>query len=699
MSHVNSADDVEVDRVRFRRLLAANPNYFGTAPEIGFDAVSPKQGDSSYEGLSCVGYSTERDRLEATVEIRRPFGYSGGLCANGSFEHVRFYVSYDGGASWDDAGMVSTKVHDLPAAEDCRGDRVHPLSYVVGLDYRPRRRWCFWPVLPLVKAILSWEIMPPAGQPDWSPIWGDRRSCHVQVRPRPFFLFDIADRLPKKLLLEIPEHVLHNVPHPYPDPDPGPFPDAPWPALVEAYRAADIPDHRFALPHLLAAADSPRLTGESLVAPALAAKELGIDLSKLNEILYDPQGDVSFEELGCVGLDNNTDQLVATFRIKRPSGYSGGPCFDGSTEYVAFWADFGRDCTLTYLGTAQVQAHDFEKLPDGGLCYAAVLPVDLGKFRRDCKTPVFGRVRAVLSWAAPPSTTDADALPVWGNRVDAHVQLRPGRHYDGTARFSEVGGVDADQVNIASGLTSPGAALAVNGLPLPDDCPFAGRVSLRGPLDPALAGTPYRILVRNIASGGPLTELTSPFLANPVNGPSYWVTPGSGGWSPWPTWSANTGGVLGFFSPGGNDQWEIQLELSGPPGVVDVRTVQMDNLVRNTIDPGDSVNAGDLELFTGGACRVPRGPLNGRFVAMDRHFDSWGISVHGGPGGPVIWSIQQVGIPTGTPTSLGGEPFILDLSKLEPCGYVVRLTITDRAVVDSARSGNHTFIERGLCLE
>lgn len=694
----NGIDEVEVHRSRFRRLLATNPNYFGTAPEIGFEAVFPKLADSSYEGLTCVAYSPERDRLEATIDIRRSSGYSGGLCDRGSFEHVRFYVSYDEGGTWEDAGMASTKVHDLPPAEDCQGFPVHPVSYVVGLDYRPRRSWCVRPVLPLIRAILSWEVMPPAAQPDWTPIWGEVHACHGRIRPRPFFLSDVADRLSKDVLHDIPAYVLQQVPHPHPDPDPGPLAELPLSAMVKSYRAADVPDHRFAMPHLLAAADAPRLTGESLLAPATTAKELGVDLGKLSDIWGDPQGDTSFEELECAGLDNNTDQLVATFRIKRPSGYSGGPCYRGSVEYVAFWADFGRDCTLTYLGTAEVRVHDFTKLPRGGICYAAVLPVDLGAFRRDCGTPVFGRVRAVLSWATPPSTTDPNELPVWGNRVDTHVQLRPGRPYTGTARFSEVGGVDADQIDVATGLTSPGAALAVNGSPLPADCPFAGLVTLHGPLDPALAGQSYRVLVRNVTSGGPLTELTSPFLVNPVSGPSVWVTPGAGGWSPWPTWWANTDGVLGYFNPGGEDQWEIRLELAGS-GVVDVRTVQADNLVRDDIVPGDSANAGDLQLFTGGACRLPRGPLSGRFVARDRHFHSWGISVHGGPGGPVNWSMQSVGIGTGTETSLAGEPFTLDLSRLEACGYTVQLTITDRAVVNSAWFGHYTTIERGLCLE
>ena len=66
------------------------------------------------------------------------------------------------------------------------------------------------------------------------------------------------------------------------------------------------------------------------------------------------------------------------------------------------------------------------------------------------------------------------------------MQLRPGRPYDGTARFTIVGGVASASVDAGTGMTLPGAVLAVNGYPLPDDCPFAGVVTLHGPLDPAL---------------------------------------------------------------------------------------------------------------------------------------------------------------------------------------------------------------------
>jgi hypothetical protein len=61
--------------------------------------------------------------------------------------------------------------------------------------------------------------------------------------------------------------------------------------------------------------------------------------------------------------------------------------------------------------------------------------------------------------------------------------------------------------------------------------------------------------------------------------------------------------------------------------------------------------------------------------------------------------MQSVGISTATQTTLAGEPFTLDLSKLAACGYTVRLTITDRAVVNSAWFGHDTWIERGVCLD
>jgi hypothetical protein len=355
---------------------------------------------------------------------------------------------------------------------------------------------------------------------------------------------------------------------------------------------------------------------------------------------------------------------------------------------VAFWADWDDDCRYTYLGTVPVTVHDY-RLPDGGLCYAAILPVDLGAHRRSCERPVLPRVRAVLSWATPPSTVDPDAVPYWGNRLDRHVQVAPGRPYDGTAHFTIVGGVAADDVDLVTGLTRPGAKLGPATVPLnPPDRPFAGLVVLQGPLDPSLVGHQYRIRGTNADAGGSVL-LTSPFTVVTSGGTATTVTPDPvNGWAPWPTWINNTTGLLGVHAPGGDDRWDYTLELDTAGAVVDLARVQMDNTVRDQVLPTDTVNAGDLSLTTLGACRQPRGPLSGRFVARDRHFESWSIGVLGGPGGPVPPTPLTVGISQTTQTPLSGTPFTLDLSALAPCGYVVRLTIVDRAIVDSVTTGH-----------
>ena len=41
------------ERSQFRSLLAANPNYFGSLPELGFPVELVKQGDTAFEALSC----------------------------------------------------------------------------------------------------------------------------------------------------------------------------------------------------------------------------------------------------------------------------------------------------------------------------------------------------------------------------------------------------------------------------------------------------------------------------------------------------------------------------------------------------------------------------------------------------------------------------------------------------------------------
>jgi len=686
----------ELARKSFRLLMASNPNYFGSFPDLGFAVQEAKAGDKSYEEVDCVSYSPGGDRVEATIRVKRSFGYSGDLCTPGSLEHVRFYVSY--GSGWDDVGVAVVNVHDLPVGSDCSGKPTHPLSYVCGVPLLAKRDFCGRPVLPLVRAILSWNFEPPAGQPDWQPVWGNVDECRMQIAPRRFILQDIVAELPKKILDVVPQTVLDEPPAP--DPDPEPLQPLSLPAMAEQYKNEKVPAHRFAFEMLTAAAASPVAAFPSLETVALSAQAAGIDLAGVLQELDKTSGDTSYEELECLGLDEglNGGSLVASFKVKLSSGYSGPPCSAGSTEYVAFWADWEDDCKLDYLGTVKVNVHDYKRIGDG-LCYAAVLPVDLGALRQGCKTPVLRRVRAVLSWNTPPSTTNPDAVPVWGNHIDRHVQIKPGVPHDGKARFTIVGGVAAAMVDISTGLTKPGAIVGLTHA-LPDHCPFAGQVDLFGPNDPALVGHQYRIRATKV--GGGSQYLTSPFTAVTYLSIPVTVTPDPiTGWTPWPTWMTNTQGALGFLAPGGDAKWVFVLELDTAFNDVATATVQMDNTIKNEALLTDTTNAGDLKLTTAAKCKIPHGPVGGTFVARDLHFHEWSISVIGGPGGPIPPIPLTVGIGSGSETPFGGTPFILDFSDpmIGSCGYVVRLTIYDRAVVDSGPHRHYNVVDRGICLE
>lgn len=302
-----------------------------------------------------------------------------------------------------------------------------------------------------------------------------------------------------------------------------------------------------------------------------AWKQLGIDLSTSVGVVPAGAGDVTYEQLDCLGLDNNTDTLVGTFRVKQ-----GGLRSGGSTEYVAFWADWGDG--YRYLDTVSVLTQDVGSLPGDGLSYAAVLPVDLSGVRRGHDHPVVGRLRAVLSWGTPPSTTDPDELPRWGNRTDTYAQVRPADERTGP-RITVLGGVAAGRIQQSGpniGLTQPGAVIQETGLPVDPvngrPCPFSGQLIVQGAgLTAGVTG--YRLLVRNLTRDTAPTPVTARFLIQD-HGISVWVSPGADGWLTAPIQPANH--VLGWIPTTGDDLWEVRLEIAGS-GTADVKVFQLDN--------------------------------------------------------------------------------------------------------------------------
>ena len=99
--------------------------------------------------------------------------------------------------------------------------------------------------------------------------------------------------------------------------------------------------------------------------------------------------------------------------------------------------------------------------PTGNASTAAPAPRTLQRIERSdggaapsSAAPAGGQeIRRIQRTNTLPSTTDPDLVPHWGNRIDTHVHVLPGRRYDGTARLSIVGGVDTDEIDAPSGVT------------------------------------------------------------------------------------------------------------------------------------------------------------------------------------------------------------------------------------------------------
>jgi hypothetical protein len=261
---------VERERLQFRRLIAGNPNYFGNLPNSPFEPVQKIIQNTTYEEITCVGYNLERSQLEATVQIKRPTGYSGDLCSNGSIEYVRFFLDYGGG--WEDQGVVGFNVHDIPNSNDCNQDPTKPLSYVASLKIDPKRRVCRRPVLPRVRAILSWQVVPPP-DPNYPPVWGNVFEDNIQIKPYWRNLAAVLDQIAVAVgqQIEIPEVYQELVDIPIPLPDP---PDPPIAELAQLYatgargRAAAVEPHRFGLPQIHAAMNNVAIDQNALVATA-----------------------------------------------------------------------------------------------------------------------------------------------------------------------------------------------------------------------------------------------------------------------------------------------------------------------------------------------------------------------------------------------------------------------------------------------
>jgi hypothetical protein len=729
---------VPSERQNFKALLLSNPNYFGNLVKSPFKPVKKIIAQTQYEELTCVGFNPAKNLLEATIAVKLPYGYGGNLCMAGTTEYVRFFLDY--GSGWEDAGLTGVNIHDIPNTKDCAGAPDKPLIYVASLKLKPKTDCCNHPVLPKVHAILSWQWAPPAGAANvnWSPPWGNSLDCTVQVKPHPWNIWCLIELLAESIKQKIKVPPLFEATkfHPIPLPDPPPFTLS---ELAEQYGAApraarkalEVEPHRFGV-HDLHAALGSNFDLQTVSAKEALWKSVGLDWSESIAALGDTSADVSYEELECLGLDEDfPERLVATFRIKRPTGYSGDLCHAGSQEYVAFWADWDNQCEWTYLGTSAVNVHDIKEVPKEGLCYSAILTVDLNCHRRPCSKPKIGRVRAVLSWAVPPSTVDPDKLNYYGNRLDAHVQINPGEVCDPNepkAKIRNIGGIPVEDILTAStGLTKPGVMPAVvfahhpaftaDAWGLGRSCPFGGQVKIEGHFwGPSYY---YRVKVHKI--GDPYSSFT-------VLADSFLLERSDSGFDP----QTSLGGFfqykdqadysdigLAYWNSAGDGLWDVQLEIATAPNEPSIfdwspwYRIRLDNTPPAA--PPASPLTMDIHIDTafGGDCKdIDEGTtITGTFIADDPpagsppepYFGAWSLATEPNSFSTPSNDPSVSGLANTDPApGPGGHAWSLNTDSpihMKPCGYVVRLDVSDRSILNSfPGQHNSNHIEVGFCL-
>lgn len=701
-------ENVPNERAKFRALVLANPNYFGNIEGSQFPPVLNIQLNQFYEEIGCVGFQPQFNRLDAVVYVNQPSGYGGGICSAGTPEYVRFYLSADNGASWQDLGLTSFTAWDIPVGTVGR----RRLEYAVSLIINPRKRFCFISNNLLVRAILSWNVPPPPNTPNFVPVWGDRHDTNIQVDPLRFFLIDdILTQAEIKLPPVLADII--DLQQPVAAKPPQVLQAAQLQAL---YRGTDVPAHRYALTELQQLIAEPTVL-DNVMSPNFGGvlQNLGIDWSKLIDLLFPTDGNTSFEELECIGLNSEQDTLVGVIRVKLSSGYSGGPCTAGSREYVTFWADFDNNGSYeTCLGTTSVNVHDIQPLPQGGLEYSVFLPVNFDQYRRPCQEgAVVVPIRAIMSWQVAPPCNNPNFVPVWGNREHTLIHVRKGVPPQGHPGIIEtVGSMAVTQINAAGYANGPATLAGFTA----KQAPFGGLVILTGHIgnstDLSAGALPlrYRVVVNggsgdeyvtnsfNVGRSQLLDGVWSflPDVTQAVDADGYYTYREDLVSAPGNAQIFVVGNILGRWQTAGRTgTWTIRIEVKDAANVTypsNIVTVRLDNeapKIPTFVITSGGGNCGD---FTVGDI------IEGNYAVTDEHLSSIGFSLLPALGGafsttpplPREWPIISTFGDSGV--------WRLDTTGLPRCGYVVRLSTNDRTIVNSGAVNWTSTADIGLCL-
>lgn len=717
---------VRKERERFRALILGNPNYFGNVKDSPFKSVEEISQNVEFEELECLGFNTQLNQLEAVVWIKQDLGYGGDICSPGTSEYVRFYVDWDNSGNFVDQGLTSFTVYDIP------GDK--PLEYAVMLQISPVEDFCFIENLPNVRAILSWNNPPPPNTPGFIPVWGNVLEGRIQIDA---FQFIIFSKLLEEAKVKLPDQFANvlDLSQPIPAAKPKALSLAERQAL---YKDKDIPGHRFAFTEVQQLIVNPALT-PSIMAPGFKGflSELNVNLAELIEELLETDGDTTFEELTCVGLNPNLAILEGTLTIKLPNGYSGDLCTAGSQEYVAFWIDYGSG--FNYVGTVSVNVHDISTIPAGGLQYAVFLPVNFSSQQQPCQDgPKIANLRAILSWELPPPPGNPDFVPTWGNRLETLILVTPGTAEGNTPFIESVGNVAVCDIDQTTGLARVGLTVCDN--TTIQERPFGSTINITGfILNPpnVIAGAQpfkYKVSVQQLDLAGlpigPEQALNNTFtitITETIGGSTtqydqlqsidadgyytYWEQSYPNQWrfvqdrllAQWLTGAPMTG------------LWRIKLEAKLPDNtilsagsifcpidgtfrstvnvlldeVIPTAHIHITGFVRN----GVQQSATDCATFQVGDL------IQGSYSTFDEHFGQLTLTIEPAShaNGATVNPDCRV-YPT-VPTTGETNTWSLDTTNMDPCGYTVQLHVEDRTIVGSGFVGwqNDDFV--GFCLE
>ncbi len=575
---------VQTERKDMHLLLLQNPNYFGTLAKDHplfneFKVVNAIAGNTTYEQVTCVGYNPQMKTLTAIVKQNLNGGYSGGPCTPGSKEYVRFYIDYNRNGVWKDLGMVSFDSHDFNHSSN------NPLCYAVNLAFEPDVTHCCddKPVLPIVRAILSWNNPPTANTPGFNPVWGNVLDVNIQLAPKQGWICWLKHNLSDIGLALKPEQIeliaqkMPSLPNVL-DLD---AEEISLSALAGLYKK-DVEEERIGFTSV-AKAYSAGIPSTEL---AVNFKSANLNISKVIDFILKPKFNTTYEEVKCVGLNRDTSRLYATVIVKKPSGYAGSLCDKGSREYVGFYMDFGSG--WEFMGTSSVEVHDINPVPGGGLSYHVELPVNLTQYQKlKCSETYFAKVKAILSWNMYPPDNQPNWIAPWGDWEEAWVEIRYRQGGDGPTGkkpiITTIGNIPAKKISKITGMIDktldvPDAAVdgydgfSFNGtIPItglipehPDSNDISGaqlkyKIMLKRASDPDSSFAPvmsnFKVL-KNVISGGILTQTIvtqSPDLAGFYH---YLVDYNA------PTIVTVQGDLFGVLSVADSDVYEFYLETS-----------------------------------------------------------------------------------------------------------------------------------------